>query len=271
MPNNIIITCGVSQFDIGKLSDLNLKSEVGRSGINDDASEEEEYWKSTEVQKIAEKFSSALFRYSKEPEKFLGEKNNPFGAEASTLIAMKVDKRNQWDPGTDHFVILASHTRKGLVCAAILKQVLIDCFKVKMENINIKMVRDLKNTPTDDTKALANLADIITKKLIEDKTDSHWKNIFVMTGGYKSTIPCLSLFSILYGTKLVYLFDEQNSKKVQELHPWIDFSDKDTITYWTKVFNEFVKTHQDENANDYFLVTLRFRLENKEKSFFYPE
>jgi len=65
--------------------------------------------------------------------------------------------------------------------------------------------------------ALGNLAESINQCLRKPEPREPIHNILVATGGLRSTLPCLTVYSLLFGFEMVYLSEESDS--LIELRP----------------------------------------------------
>lgn len=228
---HFIITCGSSQLDKAPL--------LGFSDL---------YNSNTSETKILENYNKILDKAIPNLKKLWKNREvlrknpdkNPFGGEISTLLALQDNYKlaNQWGKD-DTFVLLTSNSVKGRLAADIISQVLIDeeLWGVSTHNIiqnetgkfwfTIEELKD-KASETDMDHALMKLVDLVCEHAAPPiKNPKKWKQIkenhLVMTGGYKSIIPCLTVLSLQYGFKLVYLFE--HSSYLQFLQPKIEYQD----------------------------------------------
>lgn len=153
---------------------------------------------------------------------------NPFGSELSTLIRLEdrlnLAPKESYTP-PHRLVLLASETPAGLMARRVLRKVLeheygyrlkpIDPDKEKSASpqpgVKEELVAGLTEIPNNPEVAEITLVEIIRRNLFS--FDSGWCNLFLVTGGFKSILPCLTMLSLLYGIEMVYLFE--HSPQVQ--------------------------------------------------------
>ena len=144
------------------------------------------------------------------------------GAELSTLA--KLWARKEWDPKQDTLTLLASETDAGVWCAAMARAMLLE-WGVPAGNITPQVVEQLKELPGSPEDAAINLA-----KAVMQANISYRKNVIVITGGFKSGIPVLTVVALVYGMRLVYLFED--APDVQ----WIDLREPGNApSPWKKI------------------------------------
>ncbi|MBD3181416.1 hypothetical protein GF312_03930 [Candidatus Poribacteria bacterium] len=133
----------------------------------------------------------------------IGTDQNPFGAEISTLQKMKEEQA--FDPEKDTVKLLYSGTRKGAFSAAILHNLLINVYELDSDRISGCCITELREDPADDNAAKE--AEKKTQDHLLAARDDNFKNIYVMTGGFKSIIPTLTVCAITQGSPVFYLFE----------------------------------------------------------------
>lgn len=153
---------------------------------------------------------------------------NPFGSELSTLIRLEDElhlaPRESYTP-PHRLVLVASETPAGLMARRVLLKVLAHerGYRLKLLNpqeetsagpqpgVKEEMVAGLTEVPNNPEEAEMSLVEIIRRNLLS--IESGWRNLFLVTGGFKSILPCLTMLSLLYGIEMVYLFE--HSPQVQ--------------------------------------------------------
>lgn len=244
MKTNLIIPCGTSQLE--KL--LGMEPPLSCSPNTQSKTEEAftrqldvnpgDYLANRQVNGAIEEIVTSLVnefpnRHKKVPEpEYIQDDwwlDNPFGSELSTLIRMEEElnldpeKRSEVPP--HRFVLLASETPAGLIARRVLQRVLTDerAYKLKsikpegnerpdtQPGVKEELVVGLTEVPNNPKQAEMSLVERIRCNLLP--FDSGWRNLFLVTGGFKSILPCLTMLSLLYGIEMVYLFE--HSPQVQ--------------------------------------------------------
>lgn len=178
-------------------------------------------WKQETIEeKLSEKehpFNKFLFKPLKEliPKEQLGKrgekydpKNNPdlLPAELSSLYLFywpdgSIPDEEHGTNNKDIVVFLPSETNHSLFCACCLRKYLEERepLKSKISDVKIIIIAGLqtKDTKTFEEKAILNLSDIL-KEEIETGHKKDYNVVLNITGGYKGTIPYLTLFGMLY-------------------------------------------------------------------------
>lgn len=226
MTQNIIITCGTSQLDDEKTGIIgtDLRTDLERWD-NRGSQPSDETW--TAHQGLLNYFLNHLH----EEEQWIhcreNGHNNPYGAEIATLVKLQ-DRGGGagWDPAQDRLVILSSQTCKGYISARLLRELLISQFHA--ENVvGPVIVEGLKELPESERaadNALLGFAETV-KTYIDPNNPGRPPNsrdLFVATGGFKAVLPCLSLYSLIMGIEMVYLFEQSNY--LHTLYPPINFN-----------------------------------------------
>lgn len=158
------------------------------------------------------------------------------GGELSTLLALQTrTSPRTWKPMRDFITLFVTETYAGNFAADILKNALITYWGVPSNenHLSIKSVSGWQPnlSKTNAEAALGNLATDINVALRESKTEDPIYNVLVATGGMRSTLPCLTIYSLLYGFELVCLSEE--STDLLELRPAQEGSEKKIP--WDKV------------------------------------
>lgn len=227
MPRHLIVTCGTSQTEIDKLLQIKEWGSEERKTVE---------YINTDVKRQSpmDGISDSLFdqvagrgRYAKEPPEIgrhaaaladalaqhwtilperIGNDRNPFGGEISTLYKMAKTQPPSFDPHADTLVLLYSDTLEGAFCAGALDRLLRDerTWGIPLERIAAKRIAELREEPRD-----AELASENTRQALVDnrKEGNGIQNVFVITGGFKSILPLITLHALVYGDALYYLFE----------------------------------------------------------------
>jgi len=144
---------------------------------------------------------------------------NPLGAELSTFYLYLIEKELV-GAGTHIFHILSSDTYAGLFNCLILKNVIKN---MGWGSADIQIVKNLKRKPAscEGMHPLSSLSNKLTE-ILKNRQERYPK--IIMSGGFKSVIPCLTAYSIIYALPLIYLFED--SPLVQELSPVQEISEE---------------------------------------------
>ena len=260
MANNLIVTCGTSQIDaerIAGIGDLRKRQrkprleEASYDRLRQDSAKlvHDGYFDAAENEPEFKQLQVILEDNWAERHALVSRSDNPFGAELSTLIMMEAKQR--WMPQVDQVTILTSETKPGAWCGAMVQQVLQGQMGVK--DAQCRIVPGLRETPADPNGAVGNLA----RKLLEHLKPRQ-KNIIVMTGGFKSVIPCLTIFSLVFGAELIYRFE--NSDKLQNLQA--RFAEPDDEKVWRKIWKSLDQSDMLAGPNECLSLALERWLEN---------
>jgi hypothetical protein len=168
----------------------------------------------------------------------IGLDTNPLGAELSTIHKYLADHQLMDGNKSDHyFHILRSDTYRGWFNSMILKETISG---MKWGNlIGPYLVNNLREKPDEARPSpiislSSRLTDIIN--IAYGRTGTFKPApIIIMTGSFKSLIPCLTMYSLIFSLPLVYLFEEsdqlvetipaqetRNAKKSKEI--WSELS-----------------------------------------------
>lgn len=237
---NLIVTCGTSQIKSDKLTKhtdvlangeyFNFEVDLNELNYNDFT---------TKHQLTINKLKGRLEKRKEDLELLIGEKNNPFGAEICTIKKLFL---SQPDLSSNlvrkKCFIISSDTVSGRVCADILKWECINFLKIPEDDINIKQVAGLREKPETE-QGINEAMDQLVSSLKNESIQPQWRNIIIMTGGFKSILPCLTLTALYYGLEMAYLFED--SKHLQLLMPVIDWTDKKKREKWINNWREVLK------------------------------
>lgn len=255
MIKNHIVTCGTSQIEKSKLRLIGqAENEIDNLFValkewtpNTILDHELEY----SLNRIADRLISMVDLLPGR----IGTDDNPFGAEFSTLY-MIMDQYHAGDRKT--FFILSSDTGKGVFCARILQALLMKHYGVDFGDINILVVPGLKEDPHSQNEIenlMHNLLDKVSDSLLNN-SGGMVDNLIVMTGGFKSIIPCLTLVATLFGLGMVYQFE--HSQYLQRLMPMINFNEKITRQKWISNWNDVMRGGKvGETSWMYQLIKIR--------------
>lgn len=219
MKNNVIITVGTSQLEPDKIKKMALydASLFGKIRIN-----------KADLNIIRQKGIEIIERLNGN---FNLESPDPdlLGAEISTMALMEKEEDLKWrENGT--LVLLASDTQMGKFARNILYDILTQIYEIPESRIKPDakdldtslVIHNLTDNPPDQlhvNHALENLATVMKNQLVGRSVEENNspRNIAVISGGFKSIIPCMTTLSLIYGFPLVYRFE--NSNQLQSVQP----------------------------------------------------
>ena len=256
---NLIVTCGISQIFRNKLILLNVisgneeeitsKYQQFNNEIKDINPETPGPGSIHWMEEIMTALKVQWGEYLKDPKP--DHIARYFGSEVSTLIAMLNSPGSEWDPACDRFVLLASDSTTGLFSAMTLKKILIDLFQVQGE-VQVKVVNGLNERPSNPKTALNCLAENVNFHLLDSDKSIRWYNVLVATGGFRSVMPCMTIFSLLYGLRLVYLFE--SSQHLQLLHPRYRKT-PGLKKIWDQAWKELQSSQQQDDEIPLYVIT----------------
>jgi hypothetical protein len=266
MVRNLIVTCGTSQIQLNKFPESSLKTKLDRftaTKLNspDIVLPDESYLEDGEIVAFVEEVADFISLQWEKRSSLIGARGNIFGAEISTLVAMELQAGSyQWDPATDEIILIASQSKSGLFSAGIISKIVEKGWKISPSRIRIKMVPGLNYDATDPDVAMYQFAVIIGESLRESHPKEEIKNIFVGSGGFKSSLPLLTIYSFLFGIKLVYTFEY--SSKLQSLNPRVDMEEESARLFWQSTWQKLKrqKWMGDENTSAYLQYILDYRI-----------
>jgi putative CRISPR-associated protein (TIGR02619 family) len=246
MARHLIVTCGTSHIEQRKLVTLRLDRDPWYANLADDNrpidDDRIKYW--PEHRKF-ETVVEALQREWPRLRSFIRHPENPFGAEISTLA--KMEEANEWSPAEDTITLLYSDTEAGAFCAAVVRYLLEEKWGVPKANIEAKRVVGLKEEPENAIIAEKNFSEAVKEAMKEGHT-----NVIVMTGGFKSVVPCLTIYALLFGIEMFYLFER--SDQLQRIHLPVE---KVPLSLW-----QVVRQQWRSKAPQAMIVALEHRLQN---------
>jgi len=179
----------------------------------------------TEQEEHCQTLINALVNQWPNIDNVIGAKYNPFGAEISTLAKMEKQgpRRREnpdefeppvFNPQQDEIVLLYSGTRPGGFCAGVLYKLLThsDTLAMPPNRVETQRLAELREEPRNVTRAEKEVEEAL---LGNRKEQGEIQNLFVMTGGFKSIIPALTVYALIYGDDIYYLFER--SKELRRL------------------------------------------------------
>lgn len=106
--------------------------------------------------------------------------------------------------------LLCSDTAVCRICAEFLKKFLQERFN--LINTDVICVKGLvvNNTSTFLQKGLKSLFKILVEGILEKINTQQYEILLNITGGFKATIPYLSIFAMLYNISLYYIFEDED-------------------------------------------------------------
>lgn len=269
--NHFIITCGTSLIDsdnrrfCSNAEDVYsiVESELDIKGdINTD------FLQFPKIMPNIKEFADEILECKKNDNNV----GKPFGAELSSLFLIEKEFNSKnitpFNPQEDEFTLIVSQTRKGLFAAGVIMEIMkrkwFPTFEEndQVSNINLYMIEGLSDEPDDANKVLENLAitltGILSKYAIDSKLgDDQWNNVIVITGGYKSTIPVLSIISLILGIDIFYLFER--STELIVIQPRFISKSKNLLEDWISIWKQFSENN-DEALPTWLKTILDFRM-----------
>lgn len=171
---------------------------------------------------------------------------NPFGAEQTTLYSLRnLSGFENWNPADDEYVLLASDTPTGYFCAALLAKALQNpegYWRIPARNLltyrlmenavltqhesnpPVTVIPQLLEQPGDQrqtNEAIKSAIRMVGKVRDELQRENARQLVFLITGGFKSLIPSLTMFSFFFGIEMIYLFE--TSRYPVRFAPQVDF------------------------------------------------
>lgn len=245
--HNFLIPCGTSQIDPEKLRDLQLS--ISDTDLQEFEKDVQYFGESSECfEKKHQRVANAIVERLVENKRLLDERTNvvtPFGAEISTLNELShLPGWREWERTSDTYTIFSSDTGPGYFCAQILRRLLIhlDIYAIPGKNVGrvvkVERLKDQLNSAEIANSAMIELSRQIRSHLrYINSGPRNGRDVFVMSGGYKSIIPCLTMFSLIYGIELVYLFER--SPFAQSIYPK-PAQNPNEYKEWARVWNVLI-------------------------------
>jgi putative CRISPR-associated protein (TIGR02619 family) len=239
MPRHLIVSCGTSQIDERKLNNAALSSSAKRAIRDIQGNEvDDQAYKLFSGKDYTEELITKLVSRWHDLAALVGNDNNAFGAEISTLAKMQGE--GIFDPHHDSLVILYSDTEKGALCAGIVYRLLMESsWNVSEGSIRLVRVQGLREDMGNQEQAAQaeyNLIDCIKQSL------KRGQSILVVTGGFKSVIPFFTAFALYYNVPMFYLFETSKSLRCV-MPPRIK-----EPTFWQKVKESFSSGSEPQDA-----------------------
>lgn len=152
--------------------------------------------------------------------------------------------------------LLSSDTINSRICAEVIKDILDGSLDVHFTDNNIIKGLQVKNRKSFAEDGMENLF-----KRIEDITGGHYGNtIMNITGGYKATIPLLTIFSQINQIPSYYIFEDIDAlMKIPLLPLSIDWEIFDN---YADIFHEVVKS--GGYAENWNTIAARVKNEHRE-------
>jgi putative CRISPR-associated protein (TIGR02619 family) len=236
---NYIITCGTSQLDPKKYTDfpghpfavqetrdsyINWHNPNLRAFVPDGWDDQKiEDWKLKTIKRLVEDFKQPGL-------------SNVLGAELSTIKLRK----EKHPSDMEYFHIIASETTDGKLAAEILCRTLLNLGMCGKKTI--KPVKYLRDKLEDPGMASTGLNNLITHLFDALRTDA--QNVFVISGGFKSVIPCITLLATMFGLEMIYLFEDSNLLQTYPATEYLhDLTNRrNWITDWdTKIYGKNIE------------------------------
>ncbi len=280
--NKLIVTCGTSQIDTTTLKAIDAEGGVYMefregvlgsltafcySSVGEDFIQPGDgihHWIISSVDHLTRQFMGNFASLDQR----IGEMDqNPLGAELTTLHQMRTREDGfQWDPREDQVVLLSSETRRGYCATYFVKQVLHALYQVPEEKVCIDIVPGLCEEVEDVDITLYTFAEVVLDYLdLEDDKRSPYEHYAVlMSGGFKSVIPVLTLLSFFFGIELIYIFEA--SQTLLSLNPSVELDSESDREFWKGVW-EGLKQRSLTNRAAYYRALLDARLKFPYRSF----
>lgn len=272
---NLIVTCGTSQIQKNKYASSAaadkgaLLEYIDRFVPEkwDETTCDLDFLDTKEVGEWAEKFAAVCLRGWENRAEWVGVRNNILGAELNTLVAMEKEGGvYAWDPAQTVFHLIASQSKSGLFAARMVKEVLARGWQIDPARISIEMVPGFNQNSSQPDQALYHLANVVARVLKQDRKDDPWENVFVSSGGFKTSLPLLTVYSFLFGITMVNTYEF--STRLQRLSPRIDMDNQQSRRFWSQTWERLnrQKWMADETSR-YLQFIMDFRVENKDADF----
>jgi putative CRISPR-associated protein (TIGR02619 family) len=111
---------------------------------------------------------------------------------------------------SDEVILLTSDTAEGMACGTILKSTIQQIFGV--EKVSLTRVQGLQARDGERLKkqGIPNLINLLTPVLQDPQRRYAGGVILNPTGGFKGVVPFMTVLGMLYGAKVVYMFEFSN-------------------------------------------------------------
>lgn len=144
---------------------------------------------------------------------------NRFGAEITTLLywvwqgSKEIVLKRQQGDNADRFYLLLSDTPPGRLAGATIFKFLEEVWVVHRDHLWMKCASGLNSNPRSPEEAreavnayAQGMAEALN--LSSSMGEPGMERRFIVSGGYKSTIPVMDWFSLAYNIPLNYIFEE---------------------------------------------------------------
>ena len=132
------------------------------------------------------------------------ERQRALSAEINTLAGLTIGK-------SDRVVLLASDTGQGRICSEAVRLCLIQWYELPENAVKVERVEGLQ---VNDQQRLEEfgLRNLVSKIIsILDQNQYSYEIIFNTTGGYKGVVPFMAAIGMIFGKKIVYMFESSKS------------------------------------------------------------
>lgn len=111
---------------------------------------------------------------------------------------------------SDEVILFTSDTAEGMACGTILKSTIQQIFGV--ENVSLTRIQGLQARDGERLKkqGIPNLINLLTPILQDPQRRFAGGVILNPTGGFKGVVPFMTVLGMLYGAKVVYMFEFSN-------------------------------------------------------------
>lgn len=112
----------------------------------------------------------------------------------------------------DKIILVSSRTTAAFFCAKALQRYFSDVCstKISIADSDIKIVMDLRDAKDENfqTRGLPDFLNVIVNLIKEYQSD--YEIVLNPTGGYKSLFPFMTITGIIYGAKVIYIYQESD-------------------------------------------------------------
>ncbi len=124
-------------------------------------------------------------------------------AESNSLLRLGLTAR-------DHVVLLHTETDDGRICAEEVQRLLTEAFDVQVDLVRIAGLQ-VSDEQRFRREGIQNLFSELHRRCRGVQFDPEAKVILNATGGFKSTVPYLTLYGLLYQLPVVYIFERSDA------------------------------------------------------------
>lgn len=257
MAKHLIVTCGTSQLEkLPVVADALPRGEVITTidlALDDDDLPPPDYWKKRIQEQVVIVYANLFANKWEQRENWVLNRDNPFGAELSTLILMEHD--GHWTPEEDTIHLISSETRPGETAAAVIALILQLAAGVPKNKIKILVAGGVRENTDSPDDAQRSLTGCITRDALQENTE----NCLLISGGFKSMLPAMTLTAFIFGLRMYYLYED--AERHQELNLVYNYSQDEVNRFWMETWQ---KMKNKNFASDHPLLQelLDKRLEN---------